>query len=54
MRASLKAAGKPCEIVLYPDAGHGFNADYRPSYNPQAAKDGWKRMRAWFKEHGVA
>ena len=22
--------------------------------NPQAAKDGWKRMLAWFKDHGVA
>jgi carboxymethylenebutenolidase len=54
MRAALKAAGKPSEIVIYPDAGHGFNADYRPSYNPQAAADGWKRMQAWFKEHGVA
>ena len=49
-----KAAGKPSEIVIYPDAGHGFNADYRPSYNPQAARDGWKRMLAWYKEHGVA
>jgi len=54
MRAALKAAGKPSEIVIYPDAGHGFNADYRPSYNPQAAKDGWKRMLACFKDHGVA
>ncbi len=54
MRAALKAAGKPSEIVIYPEAGHGFNADYRPSYNPQAAKDGWKRMQSWFKDHGVA
>jgi carboxymethylenebutenolidase len=54
MRAALKAAGKPSEIVIYPDAGHGFNADYRPSYNAQAAKDGWQRMQAWFKQHGVA
>jgi carboxymethylenebutenolidase len=54
MRAALKAAGKPSEIVIYPDTPHGFNADYRPSYKPEAAKDGWKRMQAWFKEHGVA
>jgi carboxymethylenebutenolidase len=54
MRAALKAAGKPSLIVTYPDAGHGFNADYRPSYNAQAAKDGWLRMQAWFKQHGVA
>jgi len=54
MRAALKAASKPSEIVIYPDAGHGFNADYRPSYNSQAAKDGWRRMQAWFRERGVA
>ena len=54
LRAALKAAGKPSEIVVYPDTPHGFNADYRPSYRPQQAKDGWKRMLAWFKQHGVA
>jgi carboxymethylenebutenolidase len=53
MRAALKAAGKPSEIVIYPDTPHGFNADYRPSYRPVQAADGWKRMRAWFKQHGV-
>jgi carboxymethylenebutenolidase len=54
LRAALMAAGKPSEIVVYPDTPHGFNADYRPSYRPQQAKDGWKRMLAWFKQHGVA
>jgi carboxymethylenebutenolidase len=54
MRAALKAAGKRSEIVVYPDTPHGFNADYRPSYRPEAAKDGWKRMLAWFKENRVA
>ncbi|HKN00267.1 MAG TPA: dienelactone hydrolase family protein [Candidatus Binataceae bacterium] len=54
MRAALKAAGKPSEIVIYPDAPHGFNADYRSSYRPQAAKDAWVRMQAWFKKYGVA
>jgi carboxymethylenebutenolidase len=54
MRAALKAAGKRSEIVIYPHTPHGFNADYRPSYRPQAAKDGWKRMQAWFKANGVA
>jgi carboxymethylenebutenolidase len=54
MRTALKAAGKPSEIVVYPDTPHGFNADYRPSYRPQQARDGWKRMLAWFKQNGVA
>jgi carboxymethylenebutenolidase len=53
MRAACKAAGKTCEIVVYPDTPHAFNADYRPSYRPGAAKDGWARMLAWFRTHGV-
>jgi carboxymethylenebutenolidase len=53
MKAALKAAGNPSEIVLYPEAPHGFNADYRPSYRPDQAKDGWARLQAWFKQHGA-
>ena len=48
-----KAAGKTVEIVIYPDAPHGFHADYRPSYRPADAEDGWKRALAWFKRYGV-
>jgi carboxymethylenebutenolidase len=54
MRDALNAAKKPSEIVIYPDTPHGFNADYRPSYRAEAAKDGWNRMLAWFKKYGVA
>ena len=54
MRAALKAAGNPSEIVVYPEAGHGFNADYRPGYNKEAAQDGWKRLQQWFKKYGAA
>src|SRR5881227_60380 len=53
-QAACKAAGKTCESKVYPDAQHGFNADYRPSYNAADAKDAWARVLAWFKEHGVA
>lgn len=54
MRQALKAAKKKdYEIVVYEDADHGFNADYRPTYNEKAAKDAWARMLAWFKKHGV-
>jgi carboxymethylenebutenolidase len=54
MQDALKAAGNPSEIVVYPDTPHGFNADYRASYRPEQAKDGWKRLLAWFRDHGVA
>ena len=51
--AKAKAAGKVVEIVVYPEAPHGFHADYRPSYRREAAEDGWARMLAWFKQYGV-
>jgi len=53
MRKAVKAAGGKSELVIYPDAGHGFLADYRPSYNPAAGEDGWRKMLAWFKSNGV-
>jgi carboxymethylenebutenolidase len=52
--ASGSAAAKKSEFVVYPDAPHAFNADYRPSYRREAAEDGWKRCLAWFKGNGVA
>jgi carboxymethylenebutenolidase len=54
MQAAIKAAGKPSEIVLYPDTPHAFHADYRPSYRKQQADDGWAKLQAWFKQNGVA
>jgi carboxymethylenebutenolidase len=56
MRAALKAFGndEKSQIHVYDDMPHAFNADYRPSYRKEAAEDGWKRMLAWFKKHGVA
>jgi len=53
MRDALKHARPKSEIIVYPDAQHGFNADYRPSYNATDAQDGWRRMLAWFNAHGV-
>ena len=54
MQKKLAEAEKPSEIILYPDTPHGFYADYRPSYREEQAADGWKRLLAWFKQHGVA
>jgi carboxymethylenebutenolidase len=56
MRAGLKAFGNDAksQIHVYEGMPHAFNADYRPSFRKEAAEDGWKRMLAWFKKHGVA
>jgi len=56
MRTALaggSAAAKRSEIKVYPDAGHAFFADYRPSYRADDAADGWSRMLAWFKANGA-
>jgi len=52
--AKARAAGKSVEIVVYPNSAHAFHADYRPSYVKADAEDGWARMLAFFKAHGVA
>lgn len=49
--AAARRAGKMAEIIIYPDAGHAFHADYRPSYVRDAAEDGWKRASAWLKKY---
>jgi carboxymethylenebutenolidase len=53
MREKLKSSSSKSEIVVYPNAPHAFFADYRPSYREKEAKDGWKRLQAWFKQHGL-
>lgn len=60
MKKALAAAGKKgnkaakaSQFVVYPDAGHAFHADYRPSYREKEAADGFKRALAWFKAKGI-
>ena len=53
MNDKLKTAGGKSMIHVYPDAPHAFHADYRSYYRAPAAQDGWQRMQAWFKQHGV-
>jgi carboxymethylenebutenolidase len=48
LRAAVSTAPVATEIVRYADADHGFNCDRRPSYNADAAADGWARTLAWF------
>ncbi|MFN6461913.1 MAG: dienelactone hydrolase family protein [Nostoc sp. DedVER02] len=54
MRDRLKSSSSKSQIIVYPDAPHAFFADYRPSYREKEAKDGWKRLLAWFKKYGVS
>lgn len=53
MQDAAKAKGKTVSFEVYPNTPHAFFADYRPSYREGPAKDGWRRMQAWFKQHGA-
>ena len=57
MRQALAVAANPASkgssIHVYDGAPHAFHADYRPSYRKEDAEDGWRRLQAWFTQHGV-
>lgn len=47
---ALEAAGVDHELRVYPDAGHAFFNDGRPSYRQEAARDAWARTLQFFAE----
>ncbi|HYC68170.1 dienelactone hydrolase family protein [Brevundimonas sp.] len=50
MRSALQRAGQTeSGIEVYPEAPHGFHADYRDSYRAGAAADGWAKLLALFE-----
>jgi carboxymethylenebutenolidase len=53
MRGALEAAGSKSRIEVYPDAPHGFHADYRPSYRAADAQAAWKKLLDWFRANGA-
>jgi carboxymethylenebutenolidase len=51
LRGELKRHAKDAEIVVYPDAEHGFVCYERGSYSAQPATDSWVKVRAFFGKH---
>lgn len=54
LEQALGAHGKTFEFHTYQGAGHAFFAVDRPSYRPEAAVDGWRRIHAWFDHYLAA
>ncbi|GAC1418990.1 MAG: dienelactone hydrolase family protein [Burkholderiaceae bacterium] len=53
MQAALAKGSSKSEFLIYPNSGHAFHADYRPSYVAADARDAFSRTLAWFRSHGV-
>lgn len=52
LEEEVKKHNKEHEFKSYPgDTGHGFFADYRPSYRQESAVDGWQRIFDFFGRH---
>ncbi|MFL6230130.1 MAG: dienelactone hydrolase family protein [Pyrinomonadaceae bacterium] len=48
---AMRKAGKTLDVKVYPEAGHGFFNDTRPTaYNAEAAADAWQRVIKFFHE----
>jgi carboxymethylenebutenolidase len=48
IRAALGEHGVKHEIVVYPDADHGFFCDKRATHHAASAKDAWERVKTLF------
>ena len=49
VRAALARSQSRHEVVVYPDAGHGFHTEDRTAmYTPAAAEQAWDETLAWF------
>ena len=48
IRAALANQGGPHEVVVYPDADHGFFCDQRASHHAPSASDAWTRVKHLF------
>jgi carboxymethylenebutenolidase len=51
LSAELDRFGKNYEFHTYDGAGHAFFAVDRPSYRPEAATEGWKRVLDFYGRH---
>jgi carboxymethylenebutenolidase len=50
-RDELKKAGKSADVVLYPDADHGFMCDERASFHPIHSKEAFAKTIDFFKRN---
>jgi carboxymethylenebutenolidase len=50
LSALLDDAGKPHSFHYFEGAGHAFFSPDRPSYRPEAAKQGWQLILDFYAE----
>lgn len=51
LREELIRTGAPHEVIVYPNAKHGFYNDSLPTYDPVASEDAWNQTLAFLETH---
>ena len=51
MEAAAKEGGAPFELVVYPNAGHGFNLANKQGYRAKDAADAWQRTTKMLSQY---
>lgn len=51
LREELIRTGEPHEVIVYPEAQHGFFNDTLPTYHEEAALDAWNQTLAFLETH---
>ena len=51
LKEELDKHSKTYEFKMYPNAGHAFFADYRPSYRAAPAQDMWHRVLGFYEKY---
>jgi dienelactone hydrolase len=51
LAAVARKQGKPLDLVVYPEADHGFNLPVLPTYRPDDAADGLRRTAAVLRQY---
>jgi carboxymethylenebutenolidase len=51
LKGELRRHRKEAEVIVYPGAGHGFFCNERESYQAEAARDSWERLKKFFARH---
>jgi carboxymethylenebutenolidase len=51
LRAAVNAAPVPAQVLTFPEAGHGFHCDARPSYHKASAQLAWTQASEWLDRY---
>ncbi|MFP4321816.1 MAG: dienelactone hydrolase family protein [Anaerolineales bacterium] len=51
LRQEFIRTGQPHEVIVYPDAQHGFYNDNLPEYDAESAEDAWVQTLAFLETH---